>query len=119
MSWFPNLKISFKGDIFGGVKAGVQDAKQTWSDDEIHVADSTRNSLQKCFPPSAHIEEEGYTRALNHIRKGECGMAGDMIEAFKTPDSNELCVDVIKIAVVLICKGTPELLAKALPTTYY
>jgi hypothetical protein len=48
------------------------------------------------LPPSAHIEEEGYKKALKYMRNGECGMAGDMIESSKTPYADYLCVDTIK-----------------------
>lgn len=114
--WFG---VTIKGDILQGLRDGKTDYTVTWSDNDIHVADAARSNIQSCTPPSNHIYEEGYNKAVNYMRKGECGKAGDMIEAAAKPDAIPACVTGFKIAFTLVCKGAPELLKNALPTTYY
>ena len=121
LAWLglPKFGLKFQGNIIVGFVAGSKDEVATWTDNQIAIASSAREGVEDCLPVSQHLEEEGYSLAMEHLRNGECSKGSEMLEAVKKDTAIPFCVTAIKTAYTLVCNGAPEILKNALPTTYY
>lgn len=113
------LNFKFGGDAYAGVSAGHKAYVKRWSNADISKADLDRTMLGECLPPSNHFSEKEYMSAIEQVRKGNYGKAGDILTAAATSTASPICVALFKKLFIELVLGCPKILSDAIPMSYY
>jgi hypothetical protein len=118
LAW--GMKIDFVGRLFAGIAKGVEDeAVSQFTNTEVSVASGLRDILIDCEPWSQHLTADGIKQMNEAIKRGNEGLAREVIDKSLTETSAPWCINTLKTAVVLVCTKCPSILKEALPSSYY
>ena len=115
-------KLAFMGGqnfVKGAIAGAAHEMASRFTNDEVTIADGLAKALRHCEPWTDHLLPSTLEQMTKAIHKKDLYSARAIVTSGALPDSNVLCIELLKIAIVHIGTKAPTVLLEAIPISYY